>query len=423
MFSRDDLSLSRREWLKLSAVGALSLPASGWLNVLAARAAGVSPGKPKHKSCILLFMEGGPSHIDTFDPKPENTSSEIKPISTSVSGIRIGEHLPRVGGLMTDLALLRGMSTAEGSHGRARYYMHTGYREGVGGVIHPSLGAIASNFLGGKDDVLPNFVSIGNHAYGAGYAGPFHAPVEVADPGRGVENLQAQGGLGSFDRRAGLLEELEQGFVDRQRAAGPQAHQATYRRAAELMHSAKAKAFDIGDEPASLRNAYGHTKFGEGCLLARRLVENGVSFVEVQLGGWDTHRDNAQRVKSLCGELDPAMATLIGDLKQRGMLDSTLVVWMGDFGRTPHVGKQGGRDHYPRAWTTVLAGGGIKTGQAVGHTDKSGGTVEDTPVSGVDFMATVCKALNIDYTQNLTTRTGRPIRVVDKNEKVVSALF
>jgi hypothetical protein len=415
--------LSRREWLKLSALGALGVPASGWLDVLAARAAEASPGKPKHKSCILLFMEGGPSHIDTFDPKPENKTSEIKPIPTAVPGIRVGEHLPRVAGAMRDLALLRGMSTAEGSHGRARYYMHTGYREGVGGVVHPSLGAIASNFLGGKEDVLPNFVSIGNRAYGSGYAGPSHAPVEVTDPARGVENLQAPGGLGPFDRRAGLLEELAHGFVNRLQASGPAAHRATYRRAADLMHSAKAKAFDIGDEPSSLRDAYGRGKFGEGCLLARRLVEQGVSFVEVQLGGWDTHRDNAERVKSLCGELDPAMATLLSDLKQRGLLASTLVVWMGDFGRTPHVGKQGGRDHYPRAWTAALAGAGIKTGQAVGRTDKQGGSVEDTPVSGVDFMATVCRALDIDYTQNFITPTGRPIRVVDKNEKVVSALF
>jgi hypothetical protein len=422
MFSPGDCRLSRREWLKLSALGALSLPASGWLNTLASRVA-AAPGKATHKSCILLFMEGGPSHIDTFDPKPDNPTSEIKPISTAVSGIRIGEHLPGVARMMSDMALLHGMSTAEGSHGRARYYMHTGYREGVGGVVHPSMGAIASNFLGGKDDVLPNFVSIGNHAYGAGYAGPLHAPVEVTDPSRGVENLQAPGGMQAFDRRVSLLEELEDGFVNRMQADGPQAHLATHRRAADLMHSAKAKAFDISSEPSSLQDAYGKTKFGQGCLLARRLVESGVSFVEVQLGGWDTHRDNTQRIKSLCGELDPAMATLIADLKQRGLLDSTLVVWMGDFGRTPHVGKQGGRDHYPRAWTTVLAGGGIKTGQAIGRTDKLGGTVEDAQVSGVDFMATVCKALNIDYTQNLYTRTGRPIRVVDKNEKIVKALF
>src|SRR5262249_25702060 len=155
---------------------------------------------------------------------------------------------------------------------------------------------------------------------------------------KGIENLQPPDSMPSFDKRVGLLEELEQGFVDRLQASSAEAHQATYKRAAALMHSEKAKAFDISQEPASVRDAYGHSKFGEGCLLARRLVETGVSFVEVQLGGWDTHRDNAKRIKSLCGEVDPAMATLIGDLKQRGMLDSTLVIWMGEFGRTPHTG-------------------------------------------------------------------------------------
>jgi uncharacterized protein (DUF1501 family) len=189
------------------------------------------------------------------------------------------------------------------------------------------------------------------------------------------------------------------------------------------MHSKQGKAFDVADEPSSVRDAYGNTKFGTGCLLARRLVENGVPFVEVDMGGWDTHRDNTGRVKKLCDELDPAMAALIGDLKQRGLLDSTLVVWMGDFGRTPNVGKQGGRDHYPRAWTSVLAGGGIKTGQTVGRTDKNGATVEERATSAVDFMATVCKALGIDYTKDLYSRDGRPMRVVSKGEKVVNELF
>jgi hypothetical protein len=410
--------------LKLSSLGALSVPASGWLNLLAARAAEQSPGvSKKHKSCILLFMEGGPSHIDTFDPKPQNKSSEIKPIKTAVPGIQIGEFLPKVAEQMKDIALLRGMSTSEGSHGRARYYMHTGYREGVGGVVHPSLGAIASTFLGTKEGDLPNFFSVGNRAYGSGYAGPFHAPVEITDPSRGIENLQPPDSIGSFDKRVNLLQELEQGFVDRQQAASAEAHQATYKRAAALMHSEKAKAFDISQEPASVRDAYGSSKFGQGCLLARRLVEAGVSFVEVQLGGWDTHRDNAKRIKGLCGDVDPGMGTLIADLKQRGMLDSTLVIWMGEFGRTPHTGKQGGRDHYPRAWTSVLAGGGIKTGQAVGRTDKEGGSVEERPVNAVDFMATVCQALGIDHDKNYYTRTGRPMRVVDKGEKIVKELF
>ncbi len=369
-------------------------------------------------------MFGGPSHIDTFDPKPENPTSEFKPIATSVPGIQVCEHLPEVAAQMQNLAILRGMSTSEGSHGRARYYMHTGYREGVGGVIHPSLGAITSRCLGRPEDELPNFISLGGQSFGAGYVGPLHAPIEIADPARGVENMQpADNSLPEFDKRAGLLDELERGFVERVRAPLAIAHRATYQRAARLMHSSKAKALDISLEPDALRDAYGRTQFGESCLLARRLVEHGVSFVEVTLANWDTHRENAAGVRSLCNTLDPAMATLLTDLKERGLLDTTLVIWMGEFGRTPHVGKQGGRDHYPQAWTSVLAGGGIQPGQVIGRTDKKGGAVEDGKVGAVDFMATVCKLMNIDYTQNFDTPTGRPMRIVDKDERVVKALF
>jgi uncharacterized protein (DUF1501 family) len=418
-------TLSRRDLLRLSATGAFSLPASGWLNILAARAAqdaGQTPGSPTHKRCILLFMAGGPSHIDTFDPKPANKTSELKAIRTSVPGIQLSEALPKLATMAGDLALLRGMSTSEGSHGRARYYMHTGYREGVGGVIHPSLGALTSRYLGRPDDALPNFVSIGGRSFGAGYVGPQHAPVEIANPNRGIENLFPDDPLAAFDRRASLLDQLETGFVNRIQTPAADAHQTTYRRAAQLMHSEKAKAFDLSQEPSSVRAAYGASDFGTGCLLARRLVEHGVSFVEVQLGNWDTHRDNAEKVKTLCQQLDPAMASLLKDLKERGLLDSTLVICMGEFGRTPFVGKQGGRDHYPRAWTSVLAGAGIKAGQAVGKTDKDGGSVVERPINAVDFMATVCTALNIDPTKTMYAH-GRPMRVVDKGEKVVKELF
>jgi uncharacterized protein (DUF1501 family) len=325
--------------------------------------------------------------------------------------------------MMKDCALLRGMSTTEGSHGRARYYMHTGYREGVGGVVHPSLGAVCSAKLGKHDDPLPNFVCVGGQTFGAGYVGPQHAPVIVNDPERGIENLRVADGLSSFDRRASLLEEIERGFLDRAQSPTVEAHAETYQRAAALMHSAQAKAFDIDKEPAAMRELYGKTRFGNSCLLARRLVEEGVSFVEVPVNGWDTHRDNTGRLKTLCGEIDQPMAGLMTDLKQRGMLDSTLVIWMGEFGRTPTVGRQGGRDHYPKAWTTLLAGAGLKTGQAVGKTDKEGGTVVERPTSAIDFMATVCKALGIDYEKEFHTRDGRPMRVVDKGEKIVKELF
>jgi uncharacterized protein (DUF1501 family) len=422
LFSRDS-GLSRRELLKLSAVGAFGLPVSGWLNVLAARAAEQSAGgKPRHKSCILLFMTGGASHVDTFDPKPANKTCVFKPIATSVPGIQVSELLPRVAQHVKDLAIIRGMSTSEGSHGRARYYMHTGYREGLGGIIYPSLGAIVSARLGKADDPLPNFVTIGGQAFGSGFLGPMHAPVEIADPTRGLENLKPAGSLSALDRKVSLLEEMEHGFLDRVQTPSAEAHLATYQRAAGLMHSSRARAFDLSDEPESVRAAYGRNNFGDSCLLARRLVENGVSFVEVPMNGWDTHRDNTGRLKSLCGQLDPAMAALLADLKSRGLLDTTLVVWMGDFGRTPHSGKQGGRDHYPRAWSTVLASGGIKGGQVIGKTDPQGGTVVDRTVSAVDFLATVCKALDIDYTKNFFTR-GRPMRTVDKGEKPITELF
>jgi hypothetical protein len=457
--------LSRREMMRLSAAGVLTAGMSGWLDVLSARAAeqakeAAAAGKPKprHKSCILLWMAGGPSQMDTFDLKPGSPNGgEFKPIATSVPGIQISEHMPKLAGRMEHMALLRGMSTGEGSHGRARVYLHTGYKEGVGGLTYPSLGSIASSELGEPDFELPNFVAVGGAPVGPGFLGPRHAPLTVGDPARGVENLKAFGDQSAFDDKFGLLEEMEAGFHERfggsaVAGAAAKAHRTTYERAVALMRSEKAKAFDLSGEPASVRAMYGletvsgpgvvdkdakpgvvaagkgknANKFAEGCLLARRLVEAGVPFVEVTLGGWDTHENNFERVKNLSTQVDNAMAGLMDDLKARGLLDSTLVIWMGEFGRTPKIngrGEKPGRDHFPRAWSTVLAGGGIKGGQVIGRTSKDGDTVEERPIAVVDFMATVCKALDIDHTKKFETRGGRPIRIVDKDEKVISELF
>jgi hypothetical protein len=428
-----DYTLSRREALKLSAAGVLAGSMSGWFDVLASRAAEAAKAGVKHKSCILLWMNGGPSQMDTFDLKPDSPNAgEFKPIPTSVPGIQISEHLPRLAKQMQHMALLRGMSTGEGSHGRARYYMHTGYREGQGGLVYPSLGAIASHQLGRPDFELPNFVAVGGGTLGAGFLGPRHAPLTVTDPNRGVENLRPTVDLAAFDERVSLLQEMEAGFLDTYKAGSVKAHQTTYRSAVDLMHSPRAKAFDLSGESAATRAAYGigaptgaggrggGGRFGEACLLARRLVEVGVPFVEVSLGGWDTHQNNWASVKRLSEQVDPGMSALIGDLKSRGLLDTTLVIWMGEFGRTPKINSrtaQPGRDHFPRAWTTVLAGGGIKGGQVVGKTSKDGDSVVERPIAVVDFMATVCKILGIDYTKKYTTRDGRPIRIVDKDEK------
>jgi hypothetical protein len=417
---------SRRDFLRFSAAGAALTSMSGWLDVLAAHAAASGV---KHKSCILLWMDGGPSQKDTFDLKPgTRDAGEFRPIKTSVPGIEISEHFPKLAQQMKHAAILRTLCTPEGGHARAKYYMHTGYREGVGGLTYPSLGAISSAELGKPGAALPNFVSVGGKgSYGAGFLGARHQPLVVADPARGVANLAPLEGMQQFNKRVGLLEDLEAGFARTRTAPVLGDRQTTYRRAVTLMRSREARAFDLWREPAASRAAYGRSKFGDGCLLARRLVEVGVPFVEVFQAGWDTHANNFPRVKELSREVDPAMSTLIGDLKSRGLLDGTLVIWMGEFGRHPRItrknGNTPGRQHYPRAWTTVLFGGGIKGGQVIGKTDREGFDIIDRPISGLDFLASVCKVLGIDYTKQNQTPVGRPIRIVDKGATPIKELF
>jgi hypothetical protein len=418
------LALSRRDFARLSAAGLLSAPLSGWLRPLAAHAAQTGG---KHKACILLWMDGGPSHKDTFDLKPGTANAgEFKPIQTSVPGIEISEHFPNLARLFQHGAILRGMSTGEGAHGRAKYYLHTGYKEGQGGLNYPAMGAIVASEIGRSELPLPNYVSIGARTYGSGYLGARHQPLIINDPNRGVENLRPMVEAGQFDSRVSLLEDMEKGFFREYRAGASNDHLTTYQRAVELMKSKEARALDLTLEPAGSREAYGSGSFGQGCLLARRLIEQGVSFVEVTLGGWDTHQSNFPRVKSLSAQVDPAMSTLIKDLKERGLLDRTLVIWMGEFGRTPNINARGaepGRDHYPRAWSSVLFGGGIKGGQVIGRTDKEGATVEDRPISAVDLMATVCAILGVDYNKRIMTPIGRPVTIADKGARPIQELY
>jgi hypothetical protein len=419
-----DRNLSRRELLKLSAAGIVTTSFSGWLNVLAARAA--EEGQTPRKRCVLLWMDGGPSHKDTFDLRPgTEQGGPFREIATSAPGIRISEHLPHVAQKMHDAVLVRSMSTSEGAHARAKYNMHTGYREGVGGIVYPSIGSIVAHQLGDQEAAMPNYVSIGNRSYGAGILGPRFEPLAVVDPTRGVENLRAAVATDEFDRRVDLLNELEQAFHRTHHAPVGDAHQTTYRRAVTLMRDTGTRAFDITRESQATRTRYGANRFGEGCLLARRLIEAGVQFVEVTLGGWDTHQNNFERVRQLSGQLDPAMGALISDLRERSLLDSTLVVWMGDFGRTPRIntrGAQPGRDHYPRAWSTVLVGGGIRGGQVIGRTDAEAASVIERPVHTIDFMATICTILGIDPNRQNQAANGRPVRIVDRGANPITGL-
>jgi hypothetical protein len=392
---------------------------SGWLGTLAAQAAAAPQRK---RSCILLWMAGGPTQTDTFDMKPgHDNGGPFREIATAVPGVRISEHLPQLARHTKSLAVLRSMQTKEGDHGRATAHLRTGYTL-QGSIRFPSLGSLAAHELADSSADLPGFVSVapqGSFAQpsvAAGFLGPQHAPL-VVNGTNGVlkvEDLKTPGI--SSDRaseRLALLQEVEAPFLVSRPGQGTATHVTAYDRAVRLQRQAAARAFDLAEEPDRLRDRYGRGLFGQGCLLARRLVERGVPFVEVTLGGWDTHDNNFEQVKSLCGVLDPAWATLMEDLSDRGLLDSTLVVWMGEFGRTPGINPRSGRDHYPAAWSVVLGGGGIRGGQTVGRTGKSGLAVEDRPVKVPDLMATVCLALGLDPKKQNMSNVSRPIRLAD----------
>src|SRR5262245_59858211 len=426
-------SITRREILRLSAAGVAGASLSGWFGLLAEQAARAAAPPTRQKSCVLLWMDGGPSHHDTFHPKPDapaDVRGELKAIDTSVSGIQVSEKFPRFAKLMKHAAILRGMSTEEGDHARARVHLHTGYKPGQGGTVYPGLGSTVAAELSRPNSPLPNFVVTGvpgpkaSFLIDPGYRGAGYAPLVLNDPGQGLENLKPQTSEEDFDDRAAVLEQLEQGFARRSQSKAATAHRTTLGRALQLMRCDKARAFDLSLEPSSSAKPYGESKFGKACLLARRLVEANVAFVEVYLPGWDTHdKKTADDALKLMTQVDDGMSALVGDLKERGLLDSTLVIWMGEFGRTPRINGKGGRDHWAKSWTTVLAGGGIKGGQAIGKTDRTGASVSERPIGVKDFMASVCEVLGIDYTRKIQTSDGRPIRIVEAGEKPIRELI
>ena len=446
--SRYSSSLSRRDWLKLSTAGVVGYSLSGWLEALAADTADLPQ---RRRSCILLWMNGGPSQMDTFDLKPGHANGgPFKEIATSVPGMKFSEHLPKLAKKAKHLALVRSMSTKEGDHQQATYYMRTGYRA-RGPVQYPPLGSTLSKELGNPDASLPNYVSIAPvtfispAAFTPGFLGPEYAPLIVGNQGFGfgqqqpdydrilkVEDLQAPGEVKreQVDSRIELLQGLQRDFVAKHPGVPALSHQSAYERAVRLMRTAAGKAFELKDEDKKLRDRYGRNLFGQGCLLARRLIERGVPFVEVTLSSaqgapnnWDTHQQNFEQVKKLCEVLDPAWATLLEDLEQRGLLETTMVVWMGEFGRTPKINPQQGRDHFPDAWSTVLCGGGIQGGAVYGKTSPDGMTVKDNPVTVPNFLATVATAVGVDPTKQNMSNVGRPIRIADAGSKPIKEVL
>jgi uncharacterized protein (DUF1501 family) len=366
-------------------------------------------------ACIVLWMNGGPSHIDTFDPKPgQKSAGPFKAIPTSAKGILIGEHLPRVAEEAHRLAIVRSVTSKEGSHERARQLAHTGHIPNPT-VDPPAIGAWVSARRGNGASSLPDFVSLAGPSGGGGFLGHAHAPLVVQTPGQAPEDVAYGPGVteGRFDRRQAALSAMEGSF---EKAGGGEVvaeRRAVMAAALRMMRSPRLSAFKVDDEPAAVRAAYGETPFGRGCLVARRLVEAGVKFVELTLDGWDTHEDNFGRVKTLCGTLDPAMSTLVRELAQRGLLERTLVVCMGEFGRTPRINGRDGRDHFPAAWSAVLAGGPIRGGIAYGASDAEGASVVDRPVSVPDLLATIAFCMGLNPDETVTTPQGRPIAVTD----------
>jgi hypothetical protein len=414
--------LSRRTFLR-SAAAVAGLGAVGFKDALTLQAAEL---RKRGMACILLFMRGGPSQFETFDPKPDHRNGgPTKAIDTAASGVRIAEHWPNVAKAMKDIAIIRSMTNREGEHQRATYQLHTGYVP-AGGLKHPSFGALAAAELGPDGFDLPHFVSVGNRfaTIGSSFLGMRYAPFVVGNPSQMPSNVELPAAVPArrFGRRVELLKDLEEDFAKAGGARLVEDHQGLYATASEMVLSPRLRAFDLGQEKETVRRRYGRSPFGQGCLLARRLVEAGVTFIEVDSNGWDTHQDNFERVKTLSGTVDPALAALVTDLRERGLLAKTLVVWMGEFGRTPRVNGNKGRDHYPRAFSVALAGAGIKGGQVLGATSADGTSVRERPVTVPDLFCTFCHALKINPRKENISSEGRPLKIVDGG-KPVTELF
>jgi uncharacterized protein (DUF1501 family) len=414
--------MSRRHFVShMAGAAALASPATAFTNSLMANAADM---KKRHKAAILLWMGGGPSTMDIWDLKPgAPTGGEFKQISTSADGVAISEHMPLMAKQMHHMAIVRSMSTREADHMRGRYYMHTGYVPNPN-VEHPGYGSVIAHEL--ADQVagleIPPFVSVGGGSVGAGFLGMTWAPF-VVDSNGNVRNLDGGIDRTRIDQRLKMLATIEDKFIAEKRGSSAEEHRRVVEKTTKLMSSSQMEAFKVSAEPPEMLEKYGANSFGRGCLMARRLVERGVPFVEVDLGGWDMHADIFATLRDQrLPVLDQAMSALVSDLADRGMLDDTVVMWMGEFSRTPNINGNGGRDHWARSWSTVVGGGGFKRGVVVGETSADGKEVVTEPYTSQDLMASVLKSLGISLETTFTAKNGRPMKIANSG-KVIKELF
>jgi len=424
MSSRVDLpiGMNRRHFIShLAGAAAMAAPATAFTNSLRANATDL---KKRHKSAILLWMGGGPSTMDLWDLKPgAPTGGPFKQIATSADGIAICEHLPLMSKQMHHMSIVRSMSTREADHMRGRYSMHTGYVPNPN-VEHPGYGSIIAHELAEQvaDLEIPPFVSIGSGSVGPGFLGMTWAPFQVDSNGN-VRNLDMGIDPGRLEQRLKMLATIENKFIAEKRGGSAEDHRKVLDKTVKLMTSKQMEAFKVMQEPKEAQEKYGSSGFGRGCLLARRLVEAGVPFIEVDLGGWDMHADIFPALADRkLPELDKAMSALVSDLADRGLLDDTAIVWMGEFSRTPTVNGGGGRDHWARSWSVVVGGADFNRGVVVGETSSDGKEVVTEPYASQDVMASVLKSLGLSLETTFTAKNGRPMKIANSG-KVIKELF
>ncbi|MEI8018228.1 MAG: DUF1501 domain-containing protein [Schlesneria sp.] len=380
-------------------------------------------GSAKH--VIFLYMNGAMTHLDTFDLKPgRETQGETKGISTNVPGMQFGETLPELAKVASEMAVIRSLHTETGDHEGGRYFMRTSYKE-IASIRHPGMGAWALKILGRQNRTLPDNVLIGGEARhpGAGFLEPAFTPVPVGDPNAGLQNTVTPKYLteASFDKRMDLINKFDSDFRKKYPQKQVDAYGDFYRQANQLVHSDELKAFDLNQEKPEIRDKYGRDQFGQGCLLARRLVEHNVRYIEISLGGWDMHTEIFSRDKlaSRAAILDRAASVLIHDLKSKGLLKNTLVVLGTEFGRSPHINANSGRDHHPGVFSGFFAGGGIKGGRFYGTSDKNGYSPEEDDVTVADFNATIAHALGLPIQKEFFSKSGRPFKVAHDGKPLV----
>jgi len=382
---------------------------------------------PTARNVIYLYMTGGMSHLDTFDPRPDNAevNGDTEVIKTSAD-TRISASLPLMARQMDKVALVNSLYSTQGAHEQGNYFMHTSYSL-RSSIKHPSMGAWLEKFQERGNPTLPGSVMIGNDSRhpGAGFFEAKFSPLMINSPEDGIANSRMNSWFDSEQRfadRLSISRKLDVAFAQKYDVKNVRAYSDMYDDAVRMMKSEELAAFDLSKESDALRERYGRDSFGQGCLLARRLVEHGVRHVEVSFGSWDTHNSNFVRVPELCQELDAALSTLLQDLESRGLLQETLVVLATEFGRTPKINQNEGRDHHAKAFTCLMAGGGVKGGTVYGKKDEAGSDVVENRVTIPDFNATIAYALGLPLDHVLYSASKRPFTIADKG-KPITALF